>query len=58
MDKTTFNLLKAAIRAWRVMDTSEPNAPETDELSYAINEFPEAIIEEVMADIKKDEGGE
>lgn len=58
MDKTTFNLLKAAVRVWRVMDVNKSNAPEIEELFDALFSFPEAIIDEVMADIKKDEGGE
>jgi hypothetical protein len=52
----TLELLKAAIRAWRVMDAHVPDAPETDEIFEAINQFPESMREKALQAI--DERGE
>ena len=58
MSELTLELLKAAIRAWRVMDVYVPDAVETDEIFDAINRFPESIRKKALQAIKKDVGGE
>ena len=54
----TLELLKAAIRAWRVMDAHVPDAVETSEIFDAINRFPESMREKALQAIKEDERGE
>lgn len=56
MSEVTLELLKAAIRAWRVMDAHVPDAPETDEIFEAINRFPESMREKALQAIKGGEG--
>ena len=58
MSEVTLELLKAAIRAWRVMDAHVPDAPETAEIFEAINRFPESMREKALQAIKEDVGGE
>ena len=58
MSEVTLELLKAAIRAWRVMDAYVPDAVETNEIFDAINRFPESMREKALQAIKEDEGGE
>jgi hypothetical protein len=58
MSELTLELLKAAIRAWRVMDAHVPDAVETNEIFEAINRFPESMREKALQAIKENEGGE
>lgn len=58
MSEVTLELLKAAIRAWRVMDAHIPDAVETAEIFEAINRFPESMREKALQAIKEDVGGE
>ena len=58
MNEMTLELLKAAIRAWRVMDACVWDAVETNEIFDAINRFPESMREKALQAIKEDEGGE
>ena len=58
MNEVTLELLKAAIRAWRVMDAHVPDAVETSEIFDAINRFPESMREKALQAIKEDERGE
>ena len=58
MSELTLELLKAAIRAWRVMDAHVWDAVETSEIFDAINRFPESMREKALQAIKEDERGE
>jgi hypothetical protein len=58
MNEVTLELLKAAIRAWRVMDAYVPDAVETNDIFDAINRFSESMREKALQAIKEDVGGE
>lgn len=55
MTDATISLLKAAIKAWLVMDVYLPNNDEAEGLYAAIGSIPEAMLKQALAEIMADE---